>query len=118
MAGQAGGGIAPDADPRSPAGQVSDQQIVAAYDDPAALDQLADQCAAITTEFENVPAPVLERLASRLPVSPVAASVAIAQDRMAEKGFLASAGFLTAPFARFASKSDQAFRPTEPHIIG
>ena len=93
-------------DPRSPAGQVSDQQIVAAYDDPAALDQLADQCAAITTEFENVPAAVLERLASRLPVSPAAAAVAIAQDRMAEKGFLASAGFLTAPFARVPRAAD------------
>ena len=87
-------------DPRSPAGQVADHQIVAAYDDPGALDQLADQCAAVTTEFENVPAPALERLAARVPVSPSPASVAIAQDRMAEKGFLASAGFLTAPFAR------------------
>ena len=87
-------------DPRSPAGQVADHQIVAAYDDPSALDQLAEQCAAVTTEFENVPAPVLERLAARLPVSPAPASVAIAQDRIAEKGFLASAGFRTAPFAR------------------
>ncbi len=93
-------------DPRSPAGQVADHQIMAAYDDPTALDQLADQCAAITTEFENVPAPVLERLAARLPVRPAPASVAIAQDRLAEKGFLASAGFLTAPFARVPRATD------------
>ncbi len=93
-------------DPRSPAGQVADQQIVAAYDDPAAVDQLAEQCAAVTTEFENVPAPVLERLAARLPVSPAPASVAIAQDRMAEKGFLAGAGFPTAPFARVPRAAD------------
>jgi len=93
-------------DPRSPAGQVADHQIIAPYDDAAALDQLADQCAAITTEFENVPAPVLERLAARVPVSPAPASVAIAQDRTAEKGFLASAGFRTAPFARVARDAD------------
>jgi 5-(carboxyamino)imidazole ribonucleotide synthase len=93
-------------DPRGPAGQVADHQIVAAYDDPGALDQLADQCAAITIEFENVPAPVLERLAARVPVSPSPASVAIAQERSAEKGFLAGAGFRTAPFARVMAASD------------
>lgn len=93
-------------DPRSPAGQVADHQIIAAYDDVTALDQLADQCAAVTTEFENVPAPVLERLAARLPVSPTPASVAIAQERAAEKGFLAGAGFRTAPFARVAGAAD------------
>ena len=73
-------------DPRSPAGQVADHQIVASYDDPGALDQLADQCAAVTTEFENVPAPVLERLAARLPVSPSPASVAVAQERCGREG--------------------------------
>lgn len=93
-------------DPRSPAGQVADHQIVAAYDDASALDQLADQCAAITTEFENVPAPALERLAARVPVSPSPASVAIAQERAAEKGFLAGAGFRTAPFARVSLEAD------------
>ena len=87
-------------DPRSPAGQVADHQIAPPTTTRAALDQLAEQCAAVTTEFENVPAPVLERLAARLPVSPAPAAVAIAQDRIAEKGFLAGAGFVTAPFAR------------------
>lgn len=86
-------------DPRSPAGQVADAQIVAAYDDPGALDQLAEQCAAVTTEFENVPAAALERLASRLPVRPAAAAVAIAQDRLREKGFLRDHGIRTAAFA-------------------
>ena len=92
--------------PRSPAGQVADHQIVASYDDPGALDQLAEQCAAITTEFENVPAPALERLAARLPVSPSPASVAVAQERAAEKDFLAGAGFRTAPFARVSREAD------------
>jgi 5-(carboxyamino)imidazole ribonucleotide synthase len=93
-------------DPRSPAGQVADHQIVASYDDPGALDQLADQCAAVTTEFENVPAPVLERLAARLPVSPSPASVAVAQERAVEKAFLVRAGFRTAPFAIVSREVD------------
>lgn len=91
--------------PRSPAGQVADHQILAAYDDIGALDQLASQCAAVTTEFENVPATVLERLAGMLPVHPGAAPVAVAQDRIAEKGFLADAGFPTAPFSPVTSEA-------------
>ena len=51
----------PDAD--SPAGRIADEHLVAAYDDPAALDRLVSGCQAVTTEFENVPAGSLERLA-------------------------------------------------------
>jgi len=50
-------------DPDSPAGALADVHLCAAYDDPAALDQLATTCAAVTTEFENVPAECLRRLA-------------------------------------------------------
>lgn len=83
----------------SPAGAVADRQIVAAYDDAAALDELAGLCAALTTEFENVPAPSLERLARTRPVRPAAAAVAIAQDRLREKAFLQSCGVAVAPHA-------------------
>ena len=85
-------------DPGSPAGQVADVQIRAPYDDPAALDRLATECAAVTTEFENVPAAALERLARSVPVRPGAAAVAVAQDRIREKTALAERGFATAPF--------------------
>lgn len=97
-----------EADPRSPAGQVADAQIVAAYDDPSALDQLAEQCSAVTTEFENVPAAVLERLAARVPVRPAARAVAIAQDRMSEKTFLRDHGIRTARFAPVTSGAELA----------
>ncbi|MGA1348962.1 MAG: NAD(P)-dependent oxidoreductase, partial [Burkholderiaceae bacterium] len=46
-----------------PAAQVADAHIQAAYDDDQALDALAMRCDAITTEFENVPAHSLVRLA-------------------------------------------------------
>jgi 5-(carboxyamino)imidazole ribonucleotide synthase len=61
---------------------------VAAYDDYAALDQFAANCAAVTTEFENVPAGTLDYLAKFLPVHPAASAVAVCQNRIAEKNFL------------------------------
>ena len=45
-----------DPDPQSPAGRIADQHLVAAYDDPDALNRIAESCVAVTTEFENVPA--------------------------------------------------------------
>ena len=59
-----------DPDPGSPAGQVADVHLRAAYTDLAALDRLAAICAAVTTEFENVPAEALERLARSCRVRP------------------------------------------------
>ncbi|MGH7585092.1 MAG: 5-(carboxyamino)imidazole ribonucleotide synthase, partial [Gemmatimonadales bacterium] len=87
-----------DPDPRSPAGQVADRHLRAAYTDGPSLDELARGCAAITTEFENVPAATLETLAARSVVRPPVHAVAVAQDRIAEKTFLRDRGFPTAPF--------------------
>lgn len=96
-----------DPDPQSPAGLVSHHHIQAGYSDAQGLAQLADLCAAITTEFENVPAAALQTLAARRPVAPGAAAVAIAQDRIQEKShFTASAGVAgvtCAPYAVIAS---------------
>ena len=94
-----------DPDPRSPAGQMADVHLRAAYTDPEALDQLAAACAAVTTEFENVPAGALERLARSCHVRPPVGAVAVTQDRIAEKTFLERAGF---PTARFRPVRDEA----------
>ena len=88
-----------DPDPHSPAAQLANRHICADYADQSALDKLAATCAAITTEFENVPATALEYLAKFLPVKPSGAVVAIIQDRIREKNFLQSNGFKTARFA-------------------
>jgi 5-(carboxyamino)imidazole ribonucleotide synthase len=87
-----------DPDPGSPAGQMADVHLRAAYSDPHALDQLAAGCAAVTTEFENVPAEALERLERSCRVRPPVKAVAVAQDRISEKSFLERAGLHTAPF--------------------
>ncbi|MGH7519351.1 MAG: 5-(carboxyamino)imidazole ribonucleotide synthase [Gemmatimonadales bacterium] len=96
--------LEPDAD--SPAGAVADRHLRAAYDDPEALEVLATECAAVTVEFENVPAGALQRLARRVPVRPSAEAVAIAQDRIREKTFLRDNGFATARFAAI-SRTDE-----------
>ncbi len=93
------GTVVVDPDPLAPAGRVADEHVVAPYDDPAALDHLAARCAVVTTEFENPPAAALERLAAAVTVAPSPAAVAIAQDRLAEKRFLAGTGVPVGPFA-------------------
>ncbi|HEV7365189.1 MAG TPA: 5-(carboxyamino)imidazole ribonucleotide synthase [Gemmatimonadales bacterium] len=95
-----------DPDPQSPAGAVADRQIRAAYDDEQALTELSQCCAAITTEFENVPASALERLAQSSLVRPPIQAVATAQDRIAEKTFFQSRGFPTAPFHPVRNRQD------------
>ena len=88
-----------DPDANSPAGRVSHRHIQTDYTDPAGLQQLAACSAAITTEFENVPAPALQALAQLRPVSPGPDAVAIAQDRAAEKAHFVSCGVTCAPYA-------------------
>jgi 5-(carboxyamino)imidazole ribonucleotide synthase len=95
-----------DPDPHSPAGAVADFQIRAPYDDERALAELSATCAAITTEFENVPAAALERLAQASLVRPPIEAVATAQDRIAEKTFFQSRGFATASFRAVRSRHE------------
>ena len=93
-----------------PAGQAADQLIEAGYGDRSALAELAAQCAAITTEFENVPATSMALLAETTFVAPAAKCVSIAQDRIAEKRFFVEcaphSGVLPAPHKAIASHAD------------
>lgn len=89
-----------------PAGVVADLHIQADYDDEAALARLSELCAAVTTEFENVPATSLKKLAEHSRVSPAAEAVAIVQDRIQEKAFISKAGVPVAPYAAILSAED------------
>ena len=95
-----------DPDPSSPAGSVSHLHVCTAYDDAQGLAQLARHCVAITTEFENVPAPSLAWLATQRPVAPGADAVAICQQRAAEKAHFARCDVPCAPHALLASDAD------------
>jgi 5-(carboxyamino)imidazole ribonucleotide synthase len=81
-----------DPDPASPAGLVSHHHIQTDYLDEKGLAQLMQRSAAITTEFENVPAPALLTLGAHRPVAPSADAVAIAQDRAKEKAHFMRCG--------------------------
>jgi len=95
-----------DADPTSPAGLVAHEHIRADYGDAAGLEQLVRSSAAITTEFENVPADSLAWLAARRPVAPAASAVAVCQDRAAEKAHFVRSAVPCAPHALIASDAD------------
>lgn len=88
-----------DADPTSPAGLVSHHHVRSGYEDPQGLAELARLSAAVTTEFENVPAAALQTLALTRPVAPAGDAVAIAQDRAAEKAHFVRCGVPCAPYA-------------------
>jgi len=95
-----------DPDPHSPAGLIADQHIKANYRDHAALQLLGDECAAVTTEFENVPAESMEYLEKFCAVRPNAEAVRIAQDRIREKTFVQDHGLATAAFAAIYEDAD------------
>lgn len=88
-----------DPDAASPAGLVSHHHVQTGYLDEQGLAQLAGCSAAITTEFENVPAPALLTLGALRPVAPAADAVAIAQDRAREKAHFVRCGVPCAPHA-------------------
>ena len=97
-----------DPDESSPAGRVSHHHVRADYLDEIGLAQLSGHADAITTEFENVPAGAMARLAEHRPVAPGAAAVAIAQDRTEEKAHFTRCGVRCAPYAAITSEEDIA----------
>lgn len=89
-----------------PAAQVAAAEMVAAYDDPAALDAFAAAVDVATIEFENVPAAALVRLAARVPVRPGAGALRVCQDRIAEKDFVRGLGLETTAYAALNEAAD------------
>ncbi|WEX76986.1 5-(carboxyamino)imidazole ribonucleotide synthase [Sinorhizobium numidicum] len=92
--------------PDCPAAQVANAQIVAAYDDQRALDELATVSDLITYEFENVPVSAAVRLAASRPVYPPPKALEVAQDRLVEKRFINDCGIATARFHAVDSQAD------------
>ena len=95
-----------DPDPGSPAGGLASEHLARAYDDLEALDYLAQHCAVVTTEFENIPAETLAYLARSVAVHPSADALRIAQHRLQEKEFFRNQGLDTADFMAIESSAD------------
>jgi 5-(carboxyamino)imidazole ribonucleotide synthase len=83
----------------APAFAVAADRTVGPYDDVEAVAAFAAKVAVVTCEFENVPAKALEVAARAGKVFPPAKSFTIAQDRLAEKDFVAGLGIPIAPYA-------------------
>lgn len=96
-----------------PAAQVANSQIVAPYDSPLALAELASLCDVVTYEFENVPVSAAQTLAANVAVFPPPKALEVAQDRLSEKTFLNAAGIGTADFRAVDSQSDLEAALTE-----
>lgn len=90
-----------------PAAEVSLKHIAEPYLSESGLDRLARESSAVSTEFENVPAQALNRLAKETFVAPPGNAVAVAQDRNAEKHFIeTSAHVPVAPHCQISSEQD------------
>lgn len=83
----------------SPAGQVADEQIIAAYNDHDALTILANKSDVITYEFENIDYEALSRLSQKAYIPQGAELIRITQDRIIEKQSLRNAGVNVAPYS-------------------
>ena len=95
-----------DPDPNCGAGHIADMHIEAGYTDQAALQQMAEQCDAITLEFENIPSQSVRFIADKTTVFPVAESLEIAQNRDLEKQFAQKAGLQPVPYYVILQESD------------
>jgi 5-(carboxyamino)imidazole ribonucleotide synthase len=95
-------------EPDSPTGQVADREVVANYDDLGAVRAFAEGVAAVTFEFENVPAATVAACEALRPVRPSGAVLNIAQNRLREKAFLAGAELPVTPFAPLREAADVA----------
>jgi 5-(carboxyamino)imidazole ribonucleotide synthase len=104
-----------DPDAQSPAGLISHVHVPTAYLDPQGLARMASLCAAVTTEFENVPAEALAQLQAHLPVSPGPAAVQVAQDRALEKAHFVRCGVPVAPHQVLAHADD--LRQVPDHLL-
>ncbi|WP_417239326.1 5-(carboxyamino)imidazole ribonucleotide synthase [Celeribacter halophilus] len=82
-----------------PAGHVAELVTTAAYEDEAALRGFAESVDVVTYEFENVPTSALDLIESIVPIRPNRRALAVSQDRVTEKTFLAELGLQVAPFA-------------------
>jgi 5-(carboxyamino)imidazole ribonucleotide synthase len=89
-----------------PAFDVAARRTTAAFADKGALAAFAAEVDAVTYEFENVPLATVRHLARLVPVRPGAKALEVAQDRLAEKTFIAGLGIPVAPFRQVDGPGD------------
>ena len=91
-----------------PACDVATRTTRAGFEDWAALAAFAHSVDAVTFESENVAVEAVRYLSDHVPVRPNAKALAVAQDRLLEKEFIAKLGIPVAPFRRIDGPADVA----------
>jgi 5-(carboxyamino)imidazole ribonucleotide synthase len=97
-----------DPDPEAPAHRVATHSFPAPFTDQNVLARFADLASVVTYEWENVPAELCRALAQQKPVRPSSAVLSVIQDRLEQKGFLASNGFPIPSFAQLTAPDQLA----------
>lgn len=93
-------------DHRGPAFDVAAETTLGDFDDLAAIRRFAGAVDAVTYEFENVPVAAALAASEIVAVRPGAKALEVAQDRLAEKSFIAGLGIPVAPFAGVDTAAD------------
>jgi len=79
------------------AAQVSDEQIIADYDDLDKLIELAKRCDVLTYEFENVDAATINKVKQYTQVPQGTKALSVTQNRILEKNFIEENDFRVVP---------------------
>jgi 5-(carboxyamino)imidazole ribonucleotide synthase len=90
----------------SPAFAVATHHTCAAYEDAQALTHFAQSVQVVTYEFENVPEAAAHLLEQTTAVAPAPSILAITQDRLTEKNFIAAQGIALPDYANVESLGD------------
>lgn len=109
-----------DPTPNCPTAHVSDEQIVAPYENMDAIKELTDKSDVITYEFENVDLEAARYIESKGKLPQGAYALQITQNREAEKTLMRDAGLPVAPFSIVKNEDEvrQAFTETNfPAVI-
>lgn len=95
-----------DPDAQAPAHRIADRSVVRSFEDQAARTDFVRDLAAITYEWENVPAEVVLALERQTPVRPSGRILEHIQNRLVQKRFLQQRGFPVAAFREVRSFAD------------
>ncbi len=96
--------IAYDPSAVSPAFKITDESVVGAFDDAAALEALCERCDVVTYEFENIPAQVLQPLCEKYNIKQGCTQLLDSQDRLREKTLAQKHALLTPKFYAVSDK--------------
>ena len=95
-----------DPDPNCPASAIASRTVAARFDDADAAASLAERCAVVTLEIEQIGTAALSAVAARTPLRPSAEAVHVIQDRIRQKTWLAANGFPVGAFRAVTSRDD------------